>query len=467
MSVCPLVWGALAFGVVGTLGRRSSRDAKWPRRAWLVLCLATAAIGLAVSLSSSLADACGFDEFARRAALPIGLWAMAFGWTRQDAGQFGRGGMIVGGLLLAATTADLIGLTFGLVLVALGSRRKGDDATAFLDRMAWIASGVGAGGCLGALGTTDLAAIRDALDLAYTPSEPLIPIGRPALVILGSVAVWMIGAMASIGARCAPTLHDDGEPLEQRLADVTARGLVAMLGLSRWIATGLPGLNGVLVTLSLLLSLVAGAAAAWALSDRQRLDRRMMGLALWLFSGQLLWLTALVEPESSALAWRWLPLGIGHDLAVLAAITAAMHGWVGRASPMAYLDELRGMATIRPWSAILVGVPLVSLLGGPLVAGFWLKLTMASQLFAMHGPGPDDLAWPRTDVRIALGLWGVTWIVAARSAVDLARLMLLETPLGSDAPPRRPWSTTIAWSIGLTIVILGLSPSLLSRWAGP
>jgi hypothetical protein len=462
MSVCPLVWGPLAFGVVGAVWPRGGRFPVLWTIAWTGLCVAAAIAGLTVVAAESMAVNLGMDGLARRAALPIGFWAIAFGWTMRGE-RVGLGGMALGGLVLAATSRDLMRLTFAIELVRIGTAPGDRRHCNLTERLALPMLCLGAAGCAGVTGSLDLATIQDILAAAHAPTEPLTPIGRPALVLAGSVALWMIAAVLPFDAR-AMDVSGDGvsEPLDRQTAALMARGLVGLLALSRTIIVGWPGLEPVTITVLEMLSLSGGAGAIWLLRERQRLDRLVAGFAMWLIAGQLLWLTTAVQSLDAALIGRWLPLGWMHDLLVLAAITAAAQGWVGRSSPIAYLDELRGLATIRPWVAALLLIPLASLLGGPLVAGGWLRLTMLSQLFALHGPGPDDLQWPRFDVRYAVVAWGVTWIVAGRAAAEIARVVLLETPLRGDAPHRPWWPMAVAMIAAVGLVSAGCWPQLLT-----
>jgi hypothetical protein len=416
--------------------------------------------GVTVFTVEAVAVNLGFDDFARHAALPIGLWTVAFGWTIRVE-QVGGGGVTLCGLLLAATSSDLIGLTFAIEMVRVSTAFAEHGHRSVLDRLALPILGLGVVGCLGVTGSLDLANIRDVLAAAYAPVDPLTPIGRPALALVGSVMLWIVAAVIPLGVR-AMVVSGVGEPLGQQSAAITVRGLVALLALSRTIIIGCPGLEPVIVTLLVMLSLIGGCCAIWLLCERQRLDRVVAGFTLWLSAGQLLWLAASVQSAEANLVGCWQPIGWTHDLLVLAAMVAAAQGWVGRSSPIAYLDELRGLAVIRPWAAALLLVPLASLLGGPLLAGGWLRLTMLSQLFAFHGPGPDDLQWPRFDVRYGLVVWAVGWIVTGRAATEIARVVLLETPLRGDIPRHPRWPTAVAITVTVSVIVAGCWPQLLS-----
>jgi len=429
------------------------------------LCFVAALTGVLAGFVESTSIALGLDDFARRALPVAGLWAAAFGWVMlrgDDEGRsaaVGRGGAILGGLTLAATSTDLIGLSFALEMVRIGTTVSRREERGMLDRLLFLGLCVGAAGCQGVTGSLDLATMRDVLAGVYTPAEPLVPVGRPALVLVGSVALWMIAAVTPIGIRAVSAVLDErGEPLEQQLAALTARQLVALLALSRWMAVGLPGLEAAVTTLLVMLSLIAGGCAVWLMDDRQRLDRLLSGFALWQCAGHLLWLTAAIKATDA----MWLPVGWSHDLLVLAAMAAIAVSWVGRSSSLAYLDELRGLGALRPVSAALLLIPLVSLLGGPLVAGGWLRLTMMSQIFSLHVPGPDDLLFPRLDVRYALLLWSVVWIVSARAAVEIGRVVLLETPLRIDAWSRGWWAMVVAVLTATAVIAAGCCPYLLT-----
>ncbi|HUQ68158.1 MAG TPA: hypothetical protein VM165_01470 [Planctomycetaceae bacterium] len=471
MTVSPLVWLPLALGLAGLLWPGSWRRPTVWIVAWFGLCVAAVMMGAAIGCVETTSIVLGLDNFARRALPVVGLWAGAFGWVllRDDqhsrSAAVGRGGVILGGLTLSATSTDLIGLSFAIEMVCFGTSVPRREVRGMLDRLPFLGLCVGAAGCLGVTGSLELVTMRDVLAGVYTPAEPLLPIGRPALVLVGSVALWMIAAAAPVGVRAVSAVLDErGEPLEHQLAALTARQLVALLALSRWIAVGLPGLEATVTTLLVMLSLIAGGCAVWLLNDRQRLDRLVGGFALWQSAGQLLWLTAAIHDTGNIV---WLPAGWSHDLLVLAAMVAIAVSWVGRSSPVAYLDELRGLGAIRPVSAALLLVPLASLLGGPLVAGGWLRLTMMAQLFALHVPGPDDLLFPRLDVRYALLLWSVVWIVSARAAVEIGRVVLLETPLRIDAQPRGRWATAAAALAATALIAAGCCPYLLTLLTTP
>jgi hypothetical protein len=378
-----------------------------------------------------------------------------------------RGGVTLGGLILAATSSDLIGLLFAVELVRIGTVLKGRTQKHAVDWLPVPLLGLGAAGCLAVTGSLELNEIRDVLAAAYSPPDPLTPLGRPARVLIASGGGWMVAAGLPVGVRGVGTADESAdEPMEQQSAALTARGLVALLVLSRTITSGWPGLEPVIVTLLVMLSLIGGGFTIWLLRDRQRLDRLAAGFVVWLLAGQLLWLTAAVPSTATAPIARWLPIGWMHDFLVLAAISAATQGWVGRSSSVAYLQELRGMAAIRPGVAALVLVPLASFLGGPLSAGGWLRLTMMAQLFTLHDPGPNDLQWPRFDVRYAIVTWAVVWIVAGRAAAEISRVVMLETPLRGDAPRRSWWPMAVAVVSTVSLIACGCWPQLLRSLTG-
>lgn len=451
MSVCPLVWIPLALGVVGAVVPDPHRRAKPLHGLWNALCLVTLVVSIAGAADSPFLRPIALDRHGGRCLMVIGAWAAGFGWAVTD---LGRGATTLAGLIVTATSRDLLGLTFGLELVRLGTTRRSP-----WDQLPLVGLAVGVASCLGVLGTADLEEMRSLLAAAYSPSEPHVAIGRPGLMLVGGIAVWLIAAVAPMATRVAVVDEDENaEPLGSLLAAISARNLAAMFALGRVVSDGLPGLQPMIVTLMLVLALIFGGLAVGRLADRQRLDRIVLGLALWQAAGQLMGLATALSTGTGVegLAVTWL-----HDSLVLAAITAAVHGWVERSSPPAYLDELRGLGGIRPRDAVLFLIPLGSVLGGPLLAGSWLRMEMLVQLFSTHTAGANDLLWPRADLRLAAVFWGAGWIVALRAAATIGRVMLLETPFRSEVPRRSLWPTMVAVAATLLVVISGCWPHSL------
>jgi hypothetical protein len=474
MTVWPGVWLPLACGLVGL-------HWPWPVRRPAVWTGVWAGLCFGLALVAGLAAANTGWPLALDGISPnlwvIAVWAVGFGWTlsrgdRDLAASFSRHCVTLGGLLAAATSQDLLALAVAVELVRWGTDPPGasDAGVAAAGRLPFWGMLLGVAGCVGVTGSLELATIAERLAGWYVPADPEMSLGRPPLVLVGSVTLWLIAAVAGPLLRAiAVRVETAAEPLGTQLAALVARQLAALLAVSQTIAAGWPGLERPVLTLLLVLSALAGGLGVWLVRDRDRLDRVLAGLSLAVFGGQLLWLTAWqnavamptlsVAPEQVA---GWTRLSWSHDLLAWSAIGAVTTGWLGRSAHPVYLDQLRGMGGMKPWTAAALLIPLASLLGGPMLAGSWLRLVAVTQVLELHLLGPEELWLPRPDVRWGVAYHGAVWMLVIGGVLAIARVTLLEPPLGVVIPRRDRWPSGVTLLAALAIFLTGCCPWLLT-----
>ena len=364
-------------------------------RAWRPF-LVQAAVGLAlVALavelwagavtSSYLGGALVQDRFAlfvKAATLLTAAIALAAAdWSAEDSLQLGLAMPLLAsfGIMVAASSADLVGLWAGLELAAAASvvlvaLRRPDLALRLLvvGGVASMLILVGLAFVYATTGAAGLLAIRAML----TGQAPTLALAIPVLLLVGGLAVR---------AGLAP-FHVANLPVGLGASPLGAALVIGLAALAA--ATVAVKLVGALLPVSAAyvpwayavsgLAMVGGGVAAMAArSPRPRLA--------YLAIGQLGWVAAGLSTHSRS--------GIASSLFLIGAFAVAATcgpALLGRAEGGE--AAIRGFGTVRPARAAGLALAVLSLAGAPPLAGFFGELAVAASLaqsgnFALLGAG--------------------------------------------------------------------------------
>jgi NADH-quinone oxidoreductase subunit N len=376
-----------------------------------------------------------FALFAKAAVLMTAAIALAVvDWTAEDSISIGLAMTLLAafGVMVAASTGDLVALWAGLELAAAAgvvmvSLRRPDLGLRLLVT-GGVASAlllIGLAFLYASAGTSDLTTMRDVL----FSRVPTIGLAIPVFLLVSGLALratlapfHLAGLPASLGA----------SPLGAGLL----LGLVAAASATVAIKlagalTPIPSVYSTYLEVVAAVAMVGGGAAALAVrSPRARLA--------YLAAGQIGWVAAgLVTHYRS---------GLGGSLFLLGAfVVAATCGpaVMGRADGGE--AALAGMGVLRPARAAGLALAMLSLAGAPPLAGFFGEFAVGA---ALAQSGHFGL--------LALGLLGSLLSLAA--AVRTLRLIYIHSPLeearrGSALPVLTRLSTLGA--VGFCAVIGG------------
>lgn len=347
-----------------------------------------------------------FALFAKAAALLAAAAAIASAdWTAEDAPSIGIAMPLLAafGVMVAASSSDMVGLWAGLELAALASvvmvgQRRPEVALRLL-----IAGGLATALLLAGFvylyastGTADLPTMRTYL--LYT--APTLPLALPVLVMLGGLA-FRAGlapfqlAELPAGLRASPL----GAGLVLGLVALGA-GVVAIKVAAALIPV--PEVYSPYLAVLAAVAMAGGGAAALAVrSPRARLA--------FLATSQMGWVAAGLVSHNRA--------GVGAALFLLGAFgVAATCGpaVLGRADG----GELAvaGLAALRPARAAGVALAMLSLAGAPPLAGFFGEVAVAASL-AQAGQ------WS------LLAVAAVSSILCVAAAIGTLRVLYIQNPL--------------------------------------
>lgn len=437
-----LVALAVAVMVAGRFGWLQATSRRWLPLAVSVVVLV--ALGVELWAGALVGTFFGgalvsdrFALFAKAAVLLTAAVAIATtDWTAEDSLFLGLAMPLLAafGVMVAASSADLVGLWAGLEVagaasvVMVGLRRP--DLSLRLLVAGGIASAlvlVGLAFVYATTGNPNLSGIRAVIG----NEAPALPLAIPVLLLLGGLAVragiapfHVAGLQVGLGA----------SPLGAGLIFGTAAVAAATVGMKLTAAlVAIPDVYVPWVNVVSALAMVGGGAAALAVrSPRPRLA--------YLAVSQLGWVAAGVGTHFRS--------GIGGSLFLLGAFAVAATcgpALLGRAEGGE--PAIHGFGTLRPVRAAGLALAMLSLAGAPPLAGFFGELAVATAL-AQSG----------SYVLLGLGLLGSVLAIAA--VVGTLRVLYIQSPLeesrrGAAAALPAVTALSTAGAVVFCIVIAG------------
>ncbi|HEY4234984.1 MAG TPA: NADH-quinone oxidoreductase subunit N [Lacipirellulaceae bacterium] len=355
---------------------------------------------------------------------------------------------IIAGANLVAAANDLVGVFLGLELVSiptyvllylLRGGRATREATVKYFLLSVFSSALvlyGMSWLYGAIGTTNLAGIADALRANKSTTEPLTL--RLALALL----------VAGLGFRItAVPFHFYAPDVFEGVAQANAAMLsfvpkvVGFVALVRLLpltgATLSPGLWLPSESAQMLLAILSVVTMFIGnlLALRQKNLQRLLAYSSVANAGYMLVGLAAgnvgTVGGTSAMLFYLACYGF-MTLGVFALLRGA-----GAEHPVVTRDDLRGLSRVQPVNALLLTVCLLSLIGLPPTAGFWGKLNL---FFAAWTEGTHTGHW-------LAALLALNAAIAAWYYLRLIALMFLETD--PDAEKRRNKKELVAWLAGV------------------
>ena len=435
---------ATAF-VVLLIGRFAVLPAAW-RRALPLVVAVILLVAFGVELWAGATDSSFFggavvqDRFAlftkAAALLIVGVTVAATDWSAEDSLHVGLAMPLIAafGVMVAASSADMVGLWAGLELAAaagvvlVGLRRP--DLGLRLLTVGGVASAlllIGLAFLYATTGNADLSSVRDVLRSGHAT----LALALPMLLLLGGLALRAGVAPFHIGTlRAGLGASPLGAGLLSGLVALAA-GIVALK-----IAAALTPVPAAFTPLAYVIAAVAmvggGAAALASTSPRPRMA--------YLAVGQLGWVAAgLATNFRSGLASSLFLLGA---FGVAATCGPAL---LGRAD--AGQSSIAGLGAVRPLRAAGIAAAVLSLAGAPPAAGFFGELAVGA-----------SLAQSGNFVLLGLGLLGSILGVAA--AIGTLRVLYIQPPVEEarrGAPAAIPAVTALATAgaVAFTLVIAG------------
>ncbi len=413
------------------------------------------------------------SAYGRWFALAIGAVMVLMAWQPLAHGgapeYLGSLLLVIAGLMLVASAANLVLLFVGLelvsiptyILLSLGRRDPaGQESTAKYFYLSVLASAISL------YGLSFLYGVNGTMQLTRFPHSPLaMPTG---LESLGAVAMVLVVAGLCFRLTAVP-FHFYAPDVYQGTIQANAALLSAipkaagLLALVRLVVQGMPetGPHGwkVFLILAVLTMTLGNVLALWqdnvrrlmAYSSIANAGYMLIGLAVGLATG----------PANGV--WD----GIGAAFFYLCVYVAAT---LGTFAVLAYLgrrrqqiesvDELAGLGRTHPIMAATLAVCMFSLAGLPPIAGLWGKLLLfGSALNVQAASGGPLRPW-----FVALAIIGVlNAAVGAYYYLRIVSLMYFREPLAVQRAEGGRGAYLAALVCGLAVLVLGFYPGPLMK----
>jgi len=193
------------------------------------------------------------------------------------------------------------------------------------------------------------------------------------------------------------------------------------------------------------------ALATWSFSSESRVGRSDGVVLEWNL------------PDAAAGAGLWLLL----DGVALLGLTAVLTYLRRRDRPVTFEDDLRGLREAEPIAAVCASICLLSLVGAPLLAGFWSRLFLGMTAMNVRGEwGPAHGLVPHDGLSLLTILIVLSTVWAMSITFRSVQTMLFEMPLGRPHPSG-PTASLFAGILAVILLIgCGLLPGPLLNWLG-
>jgi len=387
------------------------------------------------------------------------------------------------GLMLVGTANELVLLFVSLelisiptyVLLYLGRRDMPSQEAAtkyfFLSILSSALMLYGFSFLYGATGSTQLTAVRDALD-ATAPTSGSLVFARLALVFI----------FAGLGFKLAAVpFHFYAPDVYQGTTNANAGVLAALpkiaavIALVRIAVVAMPGAETFGWRLALILSLVTmtlgNVLALWQDNVRRLLAYSSIAHGGYMLIGLAVAFASLGGGAAGSADSAMQLDGVAATLFYLAVYVLAT---TGAFAALAYLgrgerqidgvDELAGLGRTHPLAALALSTFMFSLAGIPPLAGFWGKFTLFASALSVDAAGKD----PSTLRLWFLGLavaGVVNAAIAAAYYLRIVSVMYFRAPLATPRAQGGLGAGVAMLACAVLVVLAGLMPDPLLRGA--
>jgi NADH-quinone oxidoreductase subunit N len=424
----------------------------------------------------------------------------------RTAERFGYLSCLIAGVMLVATSSDLITMALSVEIVqfAAWSLRRLDrmEKTARTSRshlqdrdplgdsvvgedgpVVW--SGISTSICLwlgiallaNLTGSTQFDEIRHVLADAYVPGVGRAVIGAGSKLGLLAIGLIVTGLASRMGL----------VPWQLGFIEGTRHGgywttgcvllggqLAGVLGLARLCGTVWMGYRDEILVLLLVVAAatcaVSGVLAALGLMNGEGRLRRWVASfpmlhAAWLTIGLIAATADLAIPEHGLSAAGGQP---GALALLIFASGAGLLGLAGLFLLLSYLshddrdvefiDELTGLSRLRPLPSAALMVLLGSLIGQPPLGGFWAYWLMMIAGLNVRAAGARENALPHAGLILLLIMAAAATLISACVVIRFARIVLLEQPIAQSVPRGRRAALVTGCGCAFVLVAVGFFP---------
>jgi NADH-quinone oxidoreductase subunit N len=409
--------------------------------------------------------------FGRWLALGVGAVMVLMAWRPLVTGgtpeYLGSLLLIVTGLMLVSSAANLVTLFVGLelisiptyILLSLGRRDPaGQEAAVKYFYLSILSSGILLYGLSFLYGMTGTMQIADALHPPAATGFGFL-LSKLAMVLVVAGLCFRVTAVPF--HFYAPDVYQGTIQANAAMLSVLpkAAGLVALV---RLIVVGMPDMGPyawkIILAISILTMTLGNMLALW-----QDNVRRLFAYSSIANAGYMLIGVAVgLAPGTAGGMWD----GIGATffyLSVYAAATLgafAVFAYLGRErQQLESVDELAGLGRTHPLIAGAMAVCMFSLAGLPPAAGIWGKLMLFGSALNVQSAGGSSRPW-----FIALAVIGVlNAAVAAYYYLRIVSLMYFREPLATLRAEGGGGSYVAALVCSLAVLVLGVYPAPLIK----
>jgi NADH-quinone oxidoreductase subunit N len=379
--------------------------------------------------------------------------------------------LVIAGLMLVASAANLVLLFVGLelisiptyILLSLGRRDPaGQEAAAKYFYLSVLASAIFLYGLSFLYGTTGTMQLSGPL----RQSTELAGFGLLSKVAMVLVIAGLCFRITAVPFHFyAPDVYQGTIQANAALLSVLPKA-AGLLALVRLIVLGMPEMGPsawkIFLALSVLTMTLGNVLALWQENVRRLMAYSSIANAGYMLIGLAVGLAPGSGRQACMVGGMW--DGIGATFFYLCVYAAATLGtfavlaYLGRPrQQIESLEELAGLGRTRPAAAAALAVCMFSLAGLPPVAGLWGKLMLFGS--ALNVQEASVRPW-----FIALAIIGVlNAAVAAYYYLRIVSLMYFREPLATPRPEGGPGAYVAALLCSLAVLVLGFYPGPLMK----